>query len=246
MPDQIFEHPRLVSVYDAFDGSRSDLLHYLAIVKEFGAKSVVDVGSGTGSLACVLAEHGFEVTGVEPASASLKCAMTKPSAHLVRWIEGDASRLSELNADLVLMTGNVGQVFLTDESLHETLDHIRRALKPNGRFVFEVRDPFKKAWLEWTKEKTHSVSDVPGVGKVEAWCDVTSVSGQLVSFRWTFVFQTDGQTLTSDSTLRFRRRNEIELALAAAGFLVEDVRDAPDRPGKEFVFVAKVLSRQYP
>jgi hypothetical protein len=84
------------------------------------------------------------------------------------------------------------------------------------------------------------VSDVPNVGNVEAWCSVTNVSGQLVSFRWTFVFQADGQTLTSDSTLRFRSRNEIESSLVAAGYLVEDVRDAPDRPGKEFVFVAKV------
>ncbi len=26
--------------------------------------------------------------------------------------------------------------------------------------------------------------------------------------------------------------------LAAAGFTVEQIRDAPDRPGKEFVFIA--------
>jgi len=64
------------------------------------------------------------------------------------------------------------------------------------------------------------------------------VEGQLVSFRWTYVFAADGLTLTSDSTLRFRERAEIEAELAGQGFVVEDVRDAPDRPGREFVFVA--------
>jgi hypothetical protein len=38
--------------------------------------------------------------------------------------------------------------------------------------------------------------------------------------------------------LRFRTRDEVEADLTAAGFLLEDVRDAADRPGLELVFVA--------
>ena len=49
----------------------------------------------------------------------------------------------------------------------------------------------------------------------------------------------DGDVLTSDSTLRFRERPEVERDLAAAGYVLEDVRDAPDRPGRELVFVAR-------
>ena len=60
----------------------------------------------------------------------------------------------------------------------------------------------------------------------------------LVTFRWTFVFP-DGDVLTSDSTLRFRERDEIEAALVANGYVVDDVRDAPDRPRREFVFLAR-------
>lgn len=67
------------------------------------------------------------------------------------------------------------------------------------------------------------------------------VEGQSVSFRWTCVFAADGQVLTSDSTLRFREREEVGAELVAAGFVVEDVRDAPDRPGRELVFVARRL-----
>jgi hypothetical protein len=59
-----------------------------------------------------------------------------------------------------------------------------------------------------------------------------------VSFRWTYVFP-DGEVLTSDSTLRFREREEVEDVLLAEGYDVADVRDAPDRPGRELIFVAR-------
>jgi hypothetical protein len=44
--------------------------------------------------------------------------------------------------------------------------------------------------------------------------------------------------LTSDSTLRFRERAELAASLASAGLVVDEIRDAPDRPGLEFVFIA--------
>jgi hypothetical protein len=80
---------------------------------------------------------------------------------------------------------------------------------------------------------------IPGIGPVQTWEDLTDVQLPFVSFRWTVVFEADGATLTSNSTLRFRPREEIRASLEATGFAVEHVRDAPDRPGREFVFVAR-------
>jgi hypothetical protein len=48
----------------------------------------------------------------------------------------------------------------------------------------------------------------------------------------------DGTVLVSDSALRFRRRDEVAASLQTAGFAVDDVRDASDRPGRELVFIA--------
>ena len=47
-------------------------------------------------------------------------------------------------------------------------------------------------------------------------------------------------SMRSTSTLRFRERNELERDLSRYGFNVVDVRDAPDRPGKEMVFLTQV------
>lgn len=91
MPDAIFDDPRLAPHYDLFNSDRSDLNAYVAMVAEFGALSVLDVGCGTGAFALMLAERGLEVVGVDPASASLDVARSKPGAGSVRFLDGDAT-----------------------------------------------------------------------------------------------------------------------------------------------------------
>jgi 2-polyprenyl-3-methyl-5-hydroxy-6-metoxy-1,4-benzoquinol methylase len=120
--DALFGEPRLAAIYDLVEGERrGDLDHYLAIAAELGARSLLDVGCGTGTLACRAASQGMDVTGVDPAAASLDVAAT----------------------------------------------------------------------------------------------------------------------LTSDSTRRFWSRAEIEGSLRSGGYVLADVRDAPDRPGYEWVFIAR-------
>ena len=115
MPDAIFANPRLAEVYDPLDPDRSDLDDYLDLTEELRARSVVDIGCGTGTFACLLAKQGMDVTGADPAAASLDVARRKPYADRVRWVHGDASSLQGLQVDLATMTANVAQVFVTDE-----------------------------------------------------------------------------------------------------------------------------------
>lgn len=239
VPDPIFADPRLAQLYDDFDGERDDLDHYVAIVGEFHARSVLDVGCGTGSFASRLAVKGIEVVGVDPAAASLAVATTKPGADCVRWIHGDATTLPAMQVDMATMAGNVAQVFLDDSEWQRTLSGIERALRPSGHLVFEVRDPARRAWTEWNRAESYVRKTIAGVGAVEAWVDVTEVALPYVSFRHTYRFASDGAVLISNSTLRFRSRDEIETSLTATGFSVVDVRDAPDRPQREFVFIAR-------
>ena len=96
-----------------------------------------------------------------------------------------------------------------------------------------------RAWLEWNRERSYRRTVVAGVGAVQVWEAVVEVSGELVLFRSTVVFESDGAVLTADSTLRLRHRDEVIASLAAAGFVVDEVRQAPDRPGRELVFIAR-------
>jgi SAM-dependent methyltransferase len=109
MVDAAFEHPCLAAIYDLLDPDRSDLDAYLAMAEEFGARSMLDIGCGTGVFALLLAERGITVTGIDPALASVDVARGKPGAGRVRWLDGDAGDLPPLQIDLVTMTGNVAQ-----------------------------------------------------------------------------------------------------------------------------------------
>jgi len=238
MADNIFEHPRLAAIYDPLDPDRSDLDVYVAIAEELGARRVLDIGSGTGVFALMLADRGIEVTGVEPAGASLDVARAKPGSERVQWIYGDVTALPPMQVDLATMTANVAQAIADPADWEGTLRGAYQALRPGGHLVFETRVPAKRAWEKWTREETYQRVEIEGVGWVESWNDLLDVSGPLVTFRGTTIFASDGEVLLSDSTLRFREAGEVESALVEYGYVVQEIRDAPDRPGREFVFFA--------
>ncbi|MGW5640269.1 class I SAM-dependent methyltransferase [Streptomyces sp. NPDC003832] len=239
MADDCFAHPRLAAIYDPLDPDRSDLDAYLQMADEFGTQRALDIGCGTGVFALLLADRGIEVVGVDPAQTSIDVARAKPGSGRVRWICGDATALPTLRVDLATMTANVAQAIADPQTWQRTLRGVHAALRPGGRLIFETRDPSRRAWEEWTREKSYRVTNIPGVGSVETWVQLVEVSGPVVTFRWTYRFAADGQVLTSDSTLRFRQRDEVEGDLDAHGYVIDDIRDAPDRPGKEFVFLAR-------
>lgn len=239
MADQHFEIPRLAQIYDMLDTDRSDLNVYSALVDELGAARVLDVGCGTGTFACMLANRGIEVVGLDPAGAVLDVAHEKPGADHVSWVHGDVIALPALEVDLVTMTGNVAQVFVDDEDWTTTLRACHRALRPNGYLALESRIPEDHAWLRWTREATYIRTAFADIGFVEYWVEVTEVRPGTVSFRSTYIFAVDDAMFTTDSTLRFRSLDELSSSMEEVGFQVDDVRDAPDRPGREYVILAR-------
>lgn len=239
VPDAKFADPRLALVYDAFEDDRADLAPYRAGAREVGARSALDVGCGTGTLAVLLAADGLAVTGVDPAGASVDFARARPGSAGVRWLVGDATTLPPMRVDLATMTGNVAQVFLTDEDWLATLRGVHDALAPGGHLVLETRRPERRAWEDWAAHPSVEVRDVPGVGAVHKEFAVTEVAPPLVSFRDTYRFASSGAVVESTSTLRFRTLDEVRDGLTAARLDTVDVRDAPDRPGLEHIVLAR-------
>lgn len=91
-----YETADLVATYDEDCAGRRDLDFYVALVRRLSPNTIVDIGSGTGLLASMLAEAGFDVIAVEPQTTMLKLAARQPYANQVGWLHGSAATLAPM------------------------------------------------------------------------------------------------------------------------------------------------------
>ena len=113
--------------------------------------TILDLACGTGTMACLLAERGYEVLAADGSGEMLTQAAEKaaelehpplfllqamPKLRLARPADAVVSTLDSLN-------------YLTRErELQETLRRVRRWLKPGGLFLFDVNTPEKLEALD--------------------------------------------------------------------------------------------------
>ena len=220
--DLHYVDPRLVELYDLDNPRGIDTDFYLALATDMNAHRIIDFGCGTGLLTCELAVEGREIIGIDPSAAMLAIARRKPGAERVQWIEGDSSALGNRGADLVIMTGNVAQVFLEDTEWETTLQAIYATLHPGGYLVFESRNPLARAWEKWIREETFEKIDTP-FGLMECWLELINVKNGKVEFVGHNVFKSSGEDVIARSELRFRHKAQLAHSLIEAGFTIKQV-----------------------
>jgi SAM-dependent methyltransferase len=220
--DQHYVDPRLVELYDIENTRGADTDFYIRLAADLDARTILDLGCGTGLLTRELAVDGRLVVGVDPAPAMLAVARRQPGADRVQWVEGDSSALGTPAADLVIMTGNVAQVFLDDAEWATTLHDIHAALRSGGHLAFESRNPDDRAWERWNREATYERFDSPH-GPMECWLELVSVGNGLVHLEGHNVFTATGEVVVASSELRFRSLVELTDSVSNSGFTVEKV-----------------------
>ncbi|QRM54603.1 class I SAM-dependent methyltransferase [Sinorhizobium sp. BG8] len=214
--DLLYHDPALADFYDLENGWGTDLEFCTKIART--ARSVLDLGCGTGELAVALAP-GRSVVAVDPARAMLEIGRAKSGGSAVEWIEGDARSLSlDRRFDLVLLTGHAFQVFLTDEDQRAVFTTIARHLGPGGRFIFDTRNPSAEEWLEWVPHLSRRELDHPRHGKVAAWNDMShDAAAGVVTYETHYEVKASGKRLSATSQIRFTPRERLEPMLADAG-----------------------------
>ena len=211
-----YTDPRLAAIYDQLNPPNAADRFYLDLAGDT-PRTVLDMGCGTGWLACEMAARGHRVTGVDPAPAMLDVARARPGGKTVTWITGDAANLAlDARFDLIVMTGHVFQVLLEDKEVVAALANLRRHLGPGGRIAFETRNAVVRAWENWTPARTTTCVHVPAMGTVDVHYAIRAVDGPFVTFETHFQFTPDDSPVTTN-TLRFMARDEVARCLAESG-----------------------------
>lgn len=241
--EQQYVDPRLVELYDIENARGADTDFYVQLAAELDAHIIIDLGCGTGQLTRELVSNSRTVIGVDPAPAMLAVARRQQGAERVQWVEGTSNALGTPAADLVVMTGNVAQVFLDDTEWAATLRDIHAALRPAGHLAFESRNPADQSWERWNRHATYEQIDSP-YGPMECWLELVSVGNGRVVFQGHNVFTSTGELVVVNSELRFRSLAELTNSLSEAGFTVEQVygdwaRTPFDGASRAMVFVAR-------
>ncbi len=243
--DLLYQDPDLARFYDldnGLGGADHDTCAGLAKT----AASVLDLGCGTGQLAARLADTR-EVFGVDPAEAMLAVARRRPGGGRVSWINAQAQDLFlDRRFDLVLLTGHAFQVFLSEADQRAALSAIARHLAPDGRFIFDTRNPACEAWRTWTPETSARAFTDPHLGTVEAWNDaVLDPETGIVTYETHYRLVETGGTFSASSRIRFLSRETLARLIGDAGLTVDtwlgDWNGAPYREdSKEIIPIGRL------
>jgi len=244
MPVPEFTDPRQVAIYDAVNsyepGTQPDF--YLGVAEEVSAKTIIDLGCGTGILTLDFARRGYRMIGVDPSPLMLEVAQQKPGADRVQWVQGDARELGAPGADLAIMSGHVAQFILKDAEWLEVLAGLKGALRPGGHLAFESRDPRAREWERWTGRR-RTIPDSP-YGRIESWTEVANVESDVVYAVGHRRLVKSNEELASPFAIRFRSEQLLRRSLTSSGFSVESVFGDWDRrppgPGeRELIVIAR-------
>lgn len=214
--------PRLVELYDLDNPDGPDHDYFRTLADHLEAQTLVDLGCGTGMLTVSLARGARRLVGVDPDAAMLSFARRRVGGDDVGWVDGDSRAIGPVDADLIVMSGNVAQA-IVGKAWTQTLSDVRLALRPGGMLAFESRNPSARAWDQWNREQTYRRRET-GSGPLVEWMDVTDVGADgTVTFEAHNVFEASNEHLVYTDTLAFRSREQIEANLSAAGFWVSQL-----------------------
>jgi len=142
----------LAASYDGLmaDGSyrkRVAWLEKLFKKSRIPVKSVLDLACGTGTVACLLAERGYDVIATDASEEMLtqaagKAAVLEENAPLFLLQSMPKLRLAE-PVDAVVSTMDSLNYLTREKDIRETFRRVYRWLKSGGQFIFDVNTSYK-------------------------------------------------------------------------------------------------------
>lgn len=194
-------------------------------------KSVLDLACGTGTLACLLAEKGYDLVACDASPEMLGEAMKKGQGGNPLFICQEMAELDLFGTVSAAVCSLDGINHIPPEALEGVFSRLRLFVEPGGPFIFDVNTEGKLI----NQDGACFCQEVEG-----ALCIWQAEFSQGRSDFYTELFRQEGKLWRRESAFHseyVHRPEELEKALLAAGFsrahclgeLLEDVD-----PGREF------------
>jgi SAM-dependent methyltransferase len=261
--DQFYEgaDSLFVRAYDVFSCGgfpqvAGDVEFYVSLAKNAGGP-ILELACGTGRITFVLAERGFDVTGVDISEGMLTIARRKaaqcPAAVRDRltFVHQDMTRLDLPGRfGLAFVPFRSFQHLLTVELQRKALSAIARHLEPNGRLALNLFDPRLDLLLDTSPPPPEISAVDPQTGHRFVAEVLRTRFDHLAQIRrdvWRYREMNSARKLLDDDTremaLRWTYRHELRHLLELCGFAVEaeysDFAGAPAAHGRELIVVAR-------
>lgn len=225
----------IAELYDPWSRSvTEDVPFYVAEARREGGP-VIELGIGTGRIAIPIAQNGINVIGVDSSREMLAACRRRAEeegvAELLDLRFGDLRRppLDE-QVPLVVCPFRSYLHLADDGERVESLTAVRAALRPGGRFVFDVFAPKPDDIAE-----THGrwLEREPGIYELADWDEGAR----------TLTLSVRGPSNEATLALSWISREEWQQLLEETGFTVEACYGwfdrKPFRGGEDMIFVAK-------
>ncbi|MCF8257538.1 MAG: class I SAM-dependent methyltransferase [Flavobacteriales bacterium] len=124
---------RWAPIYDGFEIVLSDVRKKITQEINPVNKSVLDVATGTGSLAIALSSTAKKVVGIDLSSKMLEVAKRKKHAKNLSFLQMDASKLNFQDDEFDIVTISLGLHDMPQEIRSSVLEEVKRVLKKEGK-----------------------------------------------------------------------------------------------------------------
>lgn len=230
-------------MYQTFINYDEEYVYYSNKLKKFNAKTVFELGCGTGNLADNFIKNGFNYTGLDLNKAMLDIAERKtPGAH---FMEADMRNFSlpEKKESCIIPARTVSYL-MTNQDVMDAFQAINKNLHNGGILCFDSIDASK--FIPTIKNGRQIIHKAEFEGRKfhrESYWSVND--SQSWAFNWNSVyFEEDANVglkkiVEDNSTVRCFTKDDLCLFLELCNFTVKEIEERPSYAFDTFVIVAQ-------
>lgn len=232
------------NMYQTFIDYKKEYHFYSGILKKHQKENVLEIGSGTGSLAKFFIENHFDYIGLDYSNDMVKLASTKNPNGL--FMQGDM-RGFKLKAprESIIITGRTSSYLLNNLDVSNTLNSIHKNLCSNGVLCFDFIDANRFFKVIKGGKKIKHESHFDNKTYIRDSFINTNTSNNFM-FDWNSKYYEmkghDKVLIAEDhSEVRAFTKNEWEILLHLHNFKLLEFIDKPSYAFDTFVIVAQKL-----